>query len=398
MKTSRPVLLKFGLWIYTNKNYVKFTYDDSLATFSEFQKDKSLRMMTFDDSDPLYTEFKFSSRESLTSGELDSFKNYYKGEPYDLFNYIDIKLDNIYITETDYIKIVTKSVNLNGSTIYNLTESSTYNYNQFIVRDLDDYIFRHNDLSYNVLIPESSPHQLDAVGANISNETGYELYATGAQNPVMNYYNLNIGQVSTVSSTNDFVFDLKSKYENYQLGMIDVVNSLVIQLKGIFKTYGVELIRYPIDQNVHTVNHATYRISELQRQETHKTDDYPLRYCIRNHTTIDFELTTPDLVLLNDFKIKYQNLDVLTNFVEFYTKDSRGLEWISSLKWGPLPTDFEQDYSTDSQGNSAYKINFSTELEYYTVYNEEFNIIQSIIANLIATDANDKIDYNENIL
>lgn len=102
---------------------------------------------------------------------------------------------------------------------------------------------------------------------------------------------------------------------------------------------------------------------------------------------IELKLSSPDFVLYNDFKTRYQNLDLISDFTEFQTRDKLGRMWVSNLIWSSIDTSFNQDYNTDELSNVAWEVPFSVELHYYTVYDEQYYNIQGIIMSLVGEDS-----------
>lgn len=307
-------------------------------------------------------------------------------------------LKDFELIETDFTRIKKVLVNLNGLVLTKLV-TDVYNYSQLLVEDIDDFIMDFDELQCKILIPKTRNFDTQTYLDLISKNPYLEIVDSSELEVLANYYNINIvNEDVVINSTNEFVFSAKKKYSKYLLEMIDIQDSFNTQLSGILKDYGVELIRYPIDSNVHNVNHIVFRITDLGAQESHKTDQFPLRYAVQHKATIDFELTFPDLVMYSDFKTRYQNVDLVSNFTEFYTEDKLGVKWISSIKWNPISTDFEQDYAQDNQGNVSFKASFSAELYYYVVYDEMFYNIQTTILSLLALNKDNEVGYSTDII
>ena len=245
--TLKPVTVK-GLRITTHCRYFKFTKSRWLSVTENF--DKSV------------IEIKFP-RGFRSSDIVD--------------RRIEV-LKDFELIETDFTRIKKVLVNLNGLVLTKLV-TDVYNYSQLLVEDIDDFIMDFDELQCKILIPKTRNFDTQTYLDLISKNPYLEIVDSSELEVLANYYNINIvNEDVVINSTNEFVFSAKKKYSKYLLEMIDIQDSFNTQLSGILKDYGVELIRYPIDSNVHNVNHIVFRITDLGAQESHKTDQFPLRY------------------------------------------------------------------------------------------------------------------------
>jgi hypothetical protein len=101
---------------------------------------------------------------------------------------------------------------------------------------------------------------------------------------------------------------------------------------------------------------------------------------------IDFTLRTPDMVMFFDFKNKYNNLNILTNFCEFKTSDKYGSRWSAAVKWGSITEDFNHMYQQDDNSNFSYQCQFRCELYFYEVLDDRYEFLKEIELNLKASD------------
>jgi hypothetical protein len=156
-------------------------------------------------------------------------------------------------------------------------------------------------------------------------------------------------------------------------------------LESILEGYGMTLHRYPIDETTRTVDRVIYKVTEYAKQDSHRSGYIILTDELLHHTTLEFEASFLNKTIYDDFITRYQNLDLISNFSQFDTLDSRGRAWKASAKWDPVSTDYNPDYSQDGQGNSGYTCNFRVEIQYWVVYDKIFKQITSIISNILGT-------------
>ena len=98
---------------------------------------------------------------------------------------------------------------------------------------------------------------------------------------------------------------------------------------------------------------------------------------------VDFILHTTDMVMFFDFKNKYNNVNLLTNFCEFKTKDKYGKKWSAAIKWtGSITEDFNHMYQSDENSNFSYQCQFRCELFFYEVLDTKYKFLEDITFNL----------------
>lgn len=302
-------------------------------------------------------------------------------------NIVDRHVKCLYETilkSTDYIKIYNPIVDLNGVRFKKLTEG-VLNYSQYLVANIDDFLLEYDRNHITILIPTSKKDDLCTYLKCLKMIPMIQVLDAPELCELDNLYNLNIDKKDVyMDSDNKFVFNTKEFYDAYILRMVDVFESFKRQLEERLLKRGIQLLTFPVDEKLQTANHIVYRISELSTQVSRKTDFSVLNEAVQHRSTIEFELSTPNLILFNDVRTRYQNLNFISDFTEFYTKDKLGNDWISTAKWDKITTDFEADFSQDSKGNFAYKSTFNCELYYYVVFDVLHYKIREIIATILA--------------
>lgn len=101
---------------------------------------------------------------------------------------------------------------------------------------------------------------------------------------------------------------------------------------------------------------------------------------------VDFSFRCADMVMYYDFKNRFNNVDLLTNFCEFKTTDKYGGRWSAAIKWGQITEDFNQMYSGDDNSNFSFQCQFRCELYFYEVYDKSINFIKEVLYELEQVD------------
>jgi hypothetical protein len=106
------------------------------------------------------------------------------------------------------------------------------------------------------------------------------------------------------------------------------------------------------------------------------------RQILQHKQPVEFVLSTPDMVMFFDFKNKYNNVNLLTNFCEFKTTDKYGKRWSAAIKWGQITEDFSHTYTMDNNSNFANQCQFRCELFFYEVIDDRYEFLNEITYNL----------------
>lgn len=341
-----------GLKIKTSCRYIKFTYAKYLNIYEEDER--------------LCLHIDFPKR--LKSDRIIDKR-------------IEI-LEPRYLKETDYIKLSNTHFTLNGVEFIK-TVQHDYVFSQYIVESETQFIMRYNEYRCEIIIPKILYYRKDKYLQLLEYNPYIKVLDSKKFTKFNNFYSINISNRDiNLVSNNEFEFSTKKKYTAYLLSSIDVLQSFKNRITEILKDRSIEYVRYPIDEKASSVNRIIWRVTEMGRQLTRKTVDPPLRYSVLQTMHLDFKLSTPNLVVFDDFKTRYNNLDLLTDFTTFDTKDKLGIPWKSNVWWSPLDSQFNQDYAMDEQSNLAQESSFSCDIQYYTVYDESFVRIQNIILDI----------------
>jgi len=93
-----------------------------------------------------------------------------------------------------------------------------------------------------------------------------------------------------------------------------------------------------------------------------------------------------------DFKNRFNNVDLVSNFCEFKTCDKYGTRWTAAVKWGRIGEDFNHNYDPDNNSNFSYQCQFNCILYFYEVYDESSYFIREILYELEAENKDEEYE------
>ena len=129
--------------------------------------------------------------------------------------------------------------------------------------------------------------------------------------------------------------------------------------------YGIDLVRLNKEETLRRTSYITYQFNQTPTRVHHPNRSDDEDTIISQRQPVEFTLRTPDMVMFFDFKNKYNNLDLLTNFCEFKTADRYGDRWTAAIKWQQITEDFNHTYQSDDNSNFSYQCQFRCELYFY---------------------------------
>lgn len=186
----------------------------------------------------------------------------------------------------------------------------------------------------------------------------------------------------TLESDSTTVYQLRRRYDDYVVRAIDYQNQFILELRRILNDYGVELVRWNKEETLKKTSYVVYQFSQTPSKYGHpKYDDDDDHYMF-HRVPIEFTLRTPDMVLFFDFKNKFNNVDLLTNFCEFKTIDKYGERWTAAIKWGQITEDFNHIYQQDDNSNFSYQCQFRCELYFYEVLDGRYKFLEEILQEI----------------
>ena len=215
---------------------------------------------------------------------------------------------------------------------------------------------------------------------------------------LMNFPKLIIGDSDlNIDSSNSAAYTLRKRYNDYVIREIDYQDQLIVELRRILHEYGIELVRINKESTLSSTTYATYQINQTPVPQSHPYRRDGERNILNYKQPIEFVLHTTDMVLFHDFKNKYINVDLLTNFCEFKTTDKYGERWTAAIKWGQITEDFNHVYQPDDNSNFSYQCQFRCEMFYYEVLDTRYEFLNEITTVLDSERIDGKVEQTEQI-
>lgn len=182
--------------------------------------------------------------------------------------------------------------------------------------------------------------------------------------------------VETSNST--VVYSLRSKYDDYLIRAIDYQSQFVLEIKKILEDYGIQLVRFNKEETLSTTNYVTYQFNQTPQRVNHPFRRGGDSDILDHVQPVELSLHTTDMVLYHDFKNKYNNVNLLTNFCNFKTPDKYGERWLAAIKWGQITEEFNHQYLSDDNSNLSLQCQFRCELYFYEVFDTKQDFLKEI--------------------
>lgn len=237
--------------------------------------------------------------------------------------------------------------------------------------DIDEYYQRFEDTG--LLIPVNRVTELNELG------------------------NIEIHNSRVHRIKSDRVYLPLSKYRQYRISSLDYIVDFFSKLSKVFEDYGFELVEYEKLKEVETHNVVTFKIGTHSKEFIKRINvRIPEHDIMFSGSKIQFILSTPDTDIYEDFKMRYNNLDLIQNLREFKCEDKYGAEWRYDCIWqGEVDESFAHEFSTTDFGTAGYQFQFSATLEYFDVYDHTYSLIEDIIKNYVITGPDGKVPVEE---
>lgn len=196
---------------------------------------------------------------------------------------------------------------------------------------------------------------------------------------IYNFPKLIIGDSDVeVESTNDTIYTLRKRYNDYLIREIDYQDKFLLEIRRILDDYGVELVRLNKEKTLTKSSYITYQFNQTPTNYSHPKRGDLERNIMSHKQPVEFVFHTTDMVLYHDFKNKYSDVLLLTNFVEFTTLDKYGDPFTAAVKWSSITEDFNHIYQPDDNSNFAFQCQFRCDLSYYEVLDTRFGFLEEI--------------------
>lgn len=307
----------------------------------------------------------------------------------ELGDLLNIKVtDDRLVTPTlgnGYHRINNVSVKLNGLEFIKLTSDP------HVVRIalVDDYPSRvcQDYNSTTIVINDNDKSDPEFLGYVFSNlkymKLRYPRKVDFSKYTVANFPKITIYDKSLdLTSKSTYIHKLRSNHNRYLIKAVDYEHQFFHDISQVLEEFGVQLTRKNREETLENTSYVSYSINQTPTKYVHARYSDVQEDILCHMVPVDFTLSTPDMVLFFDFKNKYNNVNLLTNYAEFKTKDKYGENWTAAIKWGPITEEFNHMYGQDDNANFANQCNFRAELYFYEVYDKNYSYIDEIITDL----------------
>ena len=197
---------------------------------------------------------------------------------------------------------------------------------------------------------------------------------------------LTYGDSVDVESESETVFTLRRRYNDYVIREINYQDQFILEMRRILTDYGLELVRLNKEVTLTKTSYITYQFMQTPVKYNHPKYLDQDSKVMQHRLPVEFTLRTTDMVLYFDFKNKYNNVNLLTNFCEFKTSDKYGQRWTAAVKWGEITEDFSHLYQQDDNSNFSFQCQFRCELYFYEVLDDRYDFIKEIYMTLNRTE------------
>lgn len=286
------------------------------------------------------------------------------------------------------IKFKKTYVTLNGLRLEKLTYDP-HTINIVIVRDSDSRVVQ--SYGYTIFIVNYEDYR-NPEFINYLFYSGQLLYLRPVGKKIRGYELRNFPKIIVkdrdldLTSTNDVLYTLRKRYDDYLIREIDYQDQFILEIRKILDEYGIEFVRLNKETTLSTTSYVTYQFTQTPVLSNHPFSGDPDRNIMQYKQPVEFTLHTTDMVLYHDFKSKYTDLLLLTNFCEYKTPDRAGDKWTAAIKWGPITEDFNHIYQPDDNSNFAFQCQFRCELYYYNVLDTRYKFLKEIISRIDSED------------
>lgn len=286
------------------------------------------------------------------------------------------------------IKFKKTYVTLNGLRLEKLTYDP-HTINIVIVRDSDSRVVQ--SYGYTIFIVNYEDYR-NPEFINYLFYSGQLLYLRPVGKKIKGYELRNFPKIIVkdrdldLTSTNDVLYTLRKRYDDYLIREIDYQDQFILEIRKILDEYGIEFVRLNKETTLSTTSYVTYQFTQTPVLSNHPFSGDPDRNIMQYKQPVEFTLHTTDMVLYHDFKSKYTDLLLLTNFCEYKTPDRAGDKWTAAIKWGPITEDFNHIYQPDDNSNFAFQCQFRCELYYYNVLDTRYKFLKEIISRIDSED------------
>lgn len=277
-------------------------------------------------------------------------------------------------------------VSLNGLKLRKLTHDS-HVINIVIVEDSESRVVQ--DYNYTTIVVSTKDYKNpDFIDFLFYSGNLHFLKPIGPKPKCYELRNFPRIQIDTASlnltSQSETFYTLRRHYNDYVIREVDYQDQFILEIRRILDNYGIELVRANKEKTLTKTSYVTYQFMQTPVKQNHPK--YSDENVMQHRQPVEFSLRTTDMVLYFDFKNKYNNVNLLTNFCEFKTYDKYGQKWTAAVKWGQITEDFNHLYQPDDNSNFSNQCQFRCELFFYEVLDDRYEFLNEVIYNLEAND------------
>lgn len=189
-----------------------------------------------------------------------------------------------------------------------------------------------------------------------------------------------------LESDSEIVYYLRKRYDDYVIRSIDYLDQFILEVRRILDDYGIELVRLNKERALSKTSYITYQFIQTPVKQNHPKYADLDENIMQHKQPMEFVFHCADMVMFHDFKNKYSNVNLLTNFCEFKTTDRYGDRWTAAVKWERITEEFSHTYSQDDNSNFAYQCMFRCELYFYECLDRSYRFLDAINTELEATN------------
>lgn len=293
-------------------------------------------------------------------------------------------VEDVVLEETPYIEIKNPIYRINDFYFRKIIPSDII-IEQYIVEDISQFLVYKNKYQLTILIPTNRLQDFKGYIQAVTC-SGFLEYLSADTCPVLaNVAPLYLGGKNLCfNSKNTYSIKTVDAYSKYLVQSVDVFYAYLSGLESRLKSYGMDLLGYPISENPATSNYIRWKLVDKDKQIQRKTGYDFLNHTVQCKAIMEMEVCFSDMEMCEDFVFKYQNLEFISNYTEWYVKDKIGNLWLCSAFYDPLPTQFDTTQASNAEGNFSYSQTFTVNLYYYIVKDTKVYEIHKVILDMVA--------------
>jgi hypothetical protein len=320
----------------------------------------------------------------------DTAKSFTEG----LGKYKPIYPDWIIVPYIRPYKITYQSIGINKDKEFIKLCFESLHFTQLIYK-INEFKFRNEYYNFIILVPSQGDHTLDEYYNYLESTRLISI-----ENRVDEFQELRNRLVHN-SKTEDLpsnrVYLPYSKYRQYRIMALDYLTDFFNKIGKSFEEYGFELVEYEKLKDAKTSNLVTFRINSHTKEFNHRIIvGEPEHDLMFSGSRVSFALMTPDTDIYEDFKARYNNIDIIQNQREFSCEDKYGYPWRYDVYWqSQLDGGFSHEFPQTELSTYGYSFQFTATLEFFDVYDKVYGLMETFLINYVSKDRLNENKYEE---